>query len=205
MVRPGQKRKPELVTYLALHSLLMQRFITRAARQRGESQKTSAGWFESSLPYTVDSYQDVFVSDFTELVKEIRAHKQQPVLVLYPALYFPEMTSEERSIFEPMLWAHRSLKPEMLEELESKHSAIRAIAQVTETPVVDVQAAFSSIRGKDRTALFMDEMHLTPLGNEKVGEIVGDFLANQMFDSKTSSGQVAARGSRGISSSTRLQ
>jgi lysophospholipase L1-like esterase len=205
MVRPGQERKSELVTYLALHSLLMQRFITRAAKQRGESQKTSAGWFDLSLPYTVDSYQDVFVSDFTQLVKEIRAHQQQPVLVLYPALYFPEMTSEERAIFEPMLWAHRSLKPEMLEELGSKHSAIRAIAQATETPVVDVQAAFSSIRGKERVGLFMDEMHLTPVGNQKVGEIVGDFLANQMLASKTSSGQVATRGSRATSSSSRLQ
>jgi lysophospholipase L1-like esterase len=205
IVRPGQERKPELVTYLALHSFLMQRFITRAALKRGERQKTSAGWFESSLPYSVDSYQDVFISDFTQLVKEIRAHRQQPVLVLYPALYFPEMTKGERSIFEPMLWAHRPLKPEMLEELESKHSAIRAIAQSTETPLVDIKAAFSSIRGQDRAALFMDEMHLTPLGNQKVGEVLGDFLANDIFNRKTSKIQVAAHAPRATTSGARLQ
>ncbi len=205
IARPGQKRKPEFVTYLGLHSLVLQRLITRASVRRGESPKPSAGWFESSAPYTVDSYQDVFISDFTQLVKEIRAHQQQPVLVLYPALYFPKMTAGETSIFEPMLWAHRSLNPEMLRELEIKHSAIRTIAQATETPVVNVQAAFSSIRGKDRTALFMDEMHLTPLGNQKVGEIVGDFLANEMFESKTSKGQAVTPDPRPMFSSAHLQ
>ena len=204
ILRPGQNRKPELVTYLALHSLLMRRFITHASKRRGQSPKPSAGWRESSAPYALDVYQDVFISDFMQLVNEIRAHQQQPVLVIYPALYFPEMTAEERSIFEPMLWAHRSLNPEMLKELESKHSVIFEIAHTTETPVVDVQAAFSSIRGRDRTALFMDEMHLTPLGNQKVGEILGDFLANQMFDSKASKGQGAKSGPRALFSSTRL-
>ena len=204
IVRPDEKQKAKLVTYLAHHSLLVQRFITRTSIRRGQTSG-SGRWWESSGTYRVDPYQDVFISDFTVLVEEVRAHGQQPVLVLYPALYFPGMTADEKSIFEPKLWAHRSLDPDMLKELQSKHSAIRAVAQATETPVVDVQAAFSSIRGKDRTELFMDEMHLTPRGHQKVAEIMGDFLANHISGRKASGLRAAASGITAIPASPPLQ
>ncbi len=115
------------------------------------------------------------------------------------------MTKQEQLLFESKLWCRRPFQQEMLTELENKHAAIREIAQSTATPVVDVQAAFSSFRGKDRAALFNDEMHLTPLGHQKFAEVISDFLAGQMFDRITSKVRTAAPGVNPIHSSTRVQ
>ena len=91
----------------------------------------------------------------------------------------------------------------MLTELENKHAAIRKIAQSTGTPVVDVQAAFSSLRGRERSAFFYDEMHLTPRGNEKVAELISNLLIHLMLDRRTS--MVLRIAARPINTSTHSQ
>lgn len=180
IARPGQKPHRAVTNYLILHSLIVQKIITWVSIRRGLKADKSVG------PFHMDPYQNVFVGDSTALVKEIQAHHQQPVLVLYPALYFPRMTPKELSIFEPMLRGHRRFQQDMLTELERKHAALRAIAQSTGTPLVDLQGAFSSFRGEERTALFIDEMHLTVRGNEEAGKVISSFLANLILHRKTS-------------------
>jgi lysophospholipase L1-like esterase len=172
--QPGKKRS-RLEVYLLRHSLVLQRIYTWVAKRRAGKPNLS------TATYKIDPYDDVFVRDFRELVEEIQAHRQYPVLVLYPALYFPGMTAQERSIFEPMLWSHRAFQEAMLTELERKHEDLRALAQSTGTPLVDVQGAFSSSRGWERAALFMDEMHLTVRGNQKAGEVIANCLADLIF------------------------
>src|SRR5208337_4676175 len=104
----------------------------------------------------------------------------------YPALYFPNMTPEERSIFEPMLYLGRPFREDMVTELERKHAALRSIAQSTGTPLIDVQGAFSSHRGRDRATLFWDEMHLSVRGNQEAGEIIAGFLADLILHHRSS-------------------
>jgi hypothetical protein len=174
ITRPGEQPSGKIENYLIGYSLILQAFYTKAARRQARTR------MPRQLPFQIDPHQDLWTADFGQLVQQIRDHDQQPILVLYPALYFPGMTSEEKLIFQHKLWAQRPFQQEMLTELENKHAAIREIAQSTGTPVIDVQGAFSPFRGQERSALFFDEMHLTPRGNEKVGEVIAGFLVDLM-------------------------
>jgi hypothetical protein len=109
-------------------------------------------------------------------MQEIQAHNEQPVLILYPALYFRGMTAEEQASYEKILWLHRTYRPDMLTELESKHGAIRVIAEATSTPMVDLSGNFAATRGEERKKLFRDEMHMSVRGNQQAGEFIAGFL-----------------------------
>jgi lysophospholipase L1-like esterase len=185
ITRPGEQRFGRIEAYFISHSLILQKFYTKAAHRQARTR------MPRQLLFQLDPHQDLWTADFRQLVLQVHDHHQQPILVVYPALYFPEMTSEERSIFERKLWAQRPFQHKMLTELENKHTAIRQIAISTRTPVVDVQAVFSSFRGQERSALFFDEMHLTPRGNEKAGEVIAGFLADLVHNPRTSRTQAA--------------
>lgn len=157
--------------FLSRHSLLLQDFIYQIVFIQQKA---------SPLKWSMDPHHDVFVNDLTTLVKEIRAHGQTPVLIIYPALYHADMTLEERSTYEPMLWKGKSYHPDMLAELGRKQSAIRRVSEGTGSHWIDLQRGFGVLRGKDRARLFLDEMHLSALGNQKVGEAIATNLADMI-------------------------
>lgn len=164
----GAEQYPErtIKAFLLRHSLIVQKIYTGLNVRR-----ESASW-------SMDNYHEVFVEDFTKLMREIQAREQQPVLILYPALYFPGMTADEQTAYGKVLWLHRAYRPEMLAELERKHGAIRAIAGETHTPMIDLSGAFAATRGTERTKLFRDEMHMSVKGNQQAGEFIADFMSD---------------------------
>jgi lysophospholipase L1-like esterase len=162
----GAEQYPErtIKAFLLRHSLIVQKIYTGLNVRREGST------------WSVDAYPNVFIEDFTKLMEEIKEHNSQPVLILYPALYFRGMTAEEQASFGKMLWLHRTYQPDMLTELENKHGAIRAIAEATSTPMVDLSGNFSATRGEGRKKLFRDEMHMSVRGNQQAGEFIAGFM-----------------------------
>jgi lysophospholipase L1-like esterase len=167
ILRPDASAAQSLVRSLGRHSLLARDAIKGAMRVRGEL---------GSEPWHPDPYHDIFVADFRALVRDIAADGVTPVLVVYPSLFHDGMSSAEIALFEPRLWAGRSYEPAMLTEVERKHAALRGIARETGAPLIDVQAALIALTGKERLPLFMDQMHMTVLGNARVGELIGNYL-----------------------------
>lgn len=131
-----------------------------------------------SLP--LDPYHDVWVADMTTLVDEIKASGQRPVLIQMAGLLHPDMTAQEKAAYEPKLFHGRRLTPLMLTELERKQDAIRAIAWSRFIPLIDPERALRQLRGPERIALFMDEMHLTIRGNQAVAKLIAEELSRLM-------------------------
>lgn len=144
---------------LARQSLLLQSFVTRA--QSRKQKKPAAQW-------STDPYPDVFFSDLKELAEEAQSHGQKPILILYPALYYAGMSRAEEQRFSPQLWDVQAYRPEMLRELEQKHTDLRRVAVSTGSLIIDGQAAFSGAHGTERRALFLDAEHLSAAGCNKL-------------------------------------
>jgi len=169
ITRPGDGQLRRAQLWLAGHSLLFRKALQYLAAERSE-------WL--SPEWVIDPYHETYVEDLRALATEISARHQRPVLILYPALYYEGIAQEEMSTYEPMLWERRKLKPEMVAELQRKHAAIRGVARETGAALIDVQEALAGLHGQERMDLFTDEMHLTARGNRKVGQIIGDALAD---------------------------
>jgi lysophospholipase L1-like esterase len=154
--------------WLAKHSLILQAYVTRsfARRQKVPPEKWSA-----------DPYPDVFASDVQALVQDILANGQKAAVIVYPALYFAGMSNSDATSYASLIWDCQSYRPEMLLELERKHSALRQIAASTGAALIDAQRRLDGLDGAARRALFLDSEHLSVTGNQKMAEIVADSLA----------------------------
>jgi len=146
----------------------------------------------TSGEWSVDPYHDVFVSDLTALAREARANNQKAILIVYPALYRVGMSQSEAAEYAPVLWDSRASRPEiyrptMLLELARKHAAVREVAALTGAMLIDAQQAFDDVRGPERRSLFLDAAHLSVLGNQKLGEVLGARLASILCDLQTGS------------------
>src|SRR5262249_6380310 len=114
--------------------------------------------------------------DLTELARDIAAHGQRPVFIIYPALYHPGMSDSELTMYRNMGWNRAPLHPQRLLEIEEKHSALRRIARETGAQIIDLQGTISNLAGADRAALFLDEMHPSKLGNQRFAELIANSL-----------------------------
>ena len=165
--RPGDSWSDRSGRFFARHSLLLQSFVIRS---RWQKQKAPVG------EWSADPYQQVFIKDLTTLVQCAQSHGQKTALILYPALFYAGMTRGEEERFSPLLWDAQAYRPEMLSELERKHTAIRQVAASTNSLVVDAQVAFAGLHGADRKAFFLDTEHLNASGCKKLAAVLCDRL-----------------------------
>jgi hypothetical protein len=164
---PGATWARRISSLLARHSLLLQSFVTRA---RSRKQKAPVA------EWSADPYPDVFVSDVKALVQNAQSHSQKPVLILYPALYYVGMSRAELDRFSVMLWDAQNYRPEMLAELERKHTALRQVAISTGSLVINGQEAFRGVHGAERKALFLDGEHLSAVGCDRLAMLLCERL-----------------------------
>lgn len=156
---PNASWAKRISSFFARHSLLLQSFVIRA--QSRKQKAPAAQW-------SADPYQEVFVSDLKALLQDAQSHGQRPVLILYPALYYAGMSRAEAERFSALLWDVQAYRPEMLDELERKHAALRQVAMSTGSLVIDGQAAFAEVHGAKRRSLFLDGEHLSAAGCNKL-------------------------------------
>jgi len=165
---PGAGLRERVWIWLARNSLMVQASVIRDLARR---QKVPVG------NWSADGYPGVFISDVQALIQETLANGQEAVLIVYPALYFAGMSAADSASFASAIWDCQSYRPDMLLELERKHSALRQIAVSTGAVLIDAQRHFDGLDGAARRALFIDSEHLSVRGNRRMGEIVADSLA----------------------------
>ena len=167
--RDGPVRRALLV--LCRHSFLLSHVLQALAERRAAANKTV---------WSMDRHHETWVEDMRALTRDIAAHGQRPVLVVYPSLYHDGMTTGEVAGYRDLAWEGKAFRPDMLTEIDRKQAAIRQIAAETGAVLIDIQAAFAGIIGPARRALFLDTMHLSVLGNLQVGRLIGTALAEQV-------------------------
>jgi lysophospholipase L1-like esterase len=171
--RPNAGLSQRVGIWIADHSLILQESI---ARFRARTQNAAA------REWSGDPYPDVFVADVTALVREILADGHQALLIVYPALYHAGMSVAEATEYAPLLWDSKTdrpddYRPEMLMELERKHTALRQVAAGTGAALIEADQAFRDVRGAERRSLFLDAQHLSAFGNRRLAGILAERLA----------------------------
>lgn len=152
---------------LAEHSQLAREVLGTLYRRR---QLALAGW-------RPDPFAAAWEADMDSLVREIAAHGQRPMVVLYPALYHDGMSSADLSLYAPKGWKGRRFDRGMLVEIRAKHAALRRIAATEGTVLLDVDSAFAGLHAQQRTDLFLDEMHPSAAGHARIGGLAARAVA----------------------------
>lgn len=165
---PHQRLDQRLVMKLGSASLLFRTFL-RLEDSDIPGKRPRQIWYHPEL-------HDVFMQDVRQLVGDVLANRQLPVLILYPSLLHEGMTPAEIAQYETAIW-DRKYEPIMIAALLEKHRALRQIAGEAGVPSIDLQRGFAPYRGKERLVHFMDEMHTTVPGNRLVAELLADTLA----------------------------
>lgn len=170
--REGDGLLRRLCLSFARHSILCHRVFDRFLHMQRGGQRDApvrSRWY-------VERGMDAFVEDLTRLVGEIREDGATPILVKYPSLLHMDMTEAEFRQYTPRIAYAPEHREEMVASYLRRVGQVASIAERTGTLLADVQGALSEVRGPQRVALFLDEMHMTVEGNRHVASILADAL-----------------------------
>jgi lysophospholipase L1-like esterase len=162
---------------VARHSLIFQDLVDATRSMR-------VNVLEGGYKYPTGRFLDTLVEDTRSLINEIVSNGQLPVLIIHPAIYYEGMSDEEIALFRPKLWNNLPYDPIILQVLGGYQSAIRSVAKETATASIDLEECLRRYKGKNRSDLFLDEMHMSVSGNRVAGICIGKALS-EIIQTKT--------------------
>ena len=132
--------------------------------------------FETPYEYRLDPDSAAFQDTLRALVNEVLAHDGCPVLIAYPSVYHDDMSNSELAHADSELFKGGRYVPAILDEIDSKLSIVRRVAQETGSMVVDAQDSLRSVVEEGRYKLFLDVAHLTVMGNRVLASMIANRL-----------------------------